>query len=85
VEDSTIPCNKEQQLFESYAKGRNGYYKLDRIVVDSRSELRSAGARLGIHFYSKRAVYPGAGYAVMTSKEAKALGEALIKMAESEE
>jgi hypothetical protein len=83
VEDLTIPCNKDQQLFESYAKGRNGYYKLDRIVVDTCPELPSAGARLGIHFYSKRAVYPGAGCAVMTSKEALALGEALIKMAQS--
>lgn len=63
------------------AKGRNGYFNLARIIVETFST--NVGApEVMLQFMSERSVYPGPAYARITPETARELGQALIDQAD---
>lgn len=66
------------------AKGRNGYFNLDRIIVGTFST--NVGApEIMLQFMSKRSLYPGPAYARITPGMARKVGQALIAEADAAE
>ncbi len=59
-------------MFESYGKGRNGYFNLDKTSVELETKMHE-GEAVYVSFYSARSIWPGPAYAVLTLDDAEKL------------
>lgn len=65
------------------AKGRNGYFDIEQIVVESFRLYQHA--EIMLQFMAKRSAYPGPAYARITAGMARKVGQALIAEADAAE
>jgi len=72
-----IPKKVKANGNRPYAKGKNGYFDLDSVLIEGGVGSPIRGVR--VHFYSNRSAYPGPCYAALDLVTAEAVGKAILK------
>lgn len=66
---------------ETYAKGRNGYFNLQRVSIMDMSDHEEQA--VSVHFESTRSAWPHSAYARLTPEKAIEVGQALVEQGQA--